>query len=508
VPTRCEADPPIPGALRAARRLLPALLSASLLAASGAAAVAPGSAAVRAVVTYDGAVPALPGVRVLESLPTLGALVVEGPASAVAGLPRQRGVRGVAPDVAVSFTGRPGAAPALRAATGLGGAAGRPGAGQGVRIAVVDTGVTDTPGLDRRSGRLVDAVDTSGGPAKGPFVDGYGHGTFMASVIAGGPAEGAKGEPVGVAPSATVLVVRVAQPDGRTRLSQVLGGLEWVAAHADRVDVANLSFSYTRPGTAYGADPLTDAVEAVRDAGITVVVSAGNDPTLVGDPGFTPRALTVGAADLTGGGAVVAPFSGSDTVAGVAKPDVVASGVGVLGVLPASSVLARDNPQARAGGRLWRGSGTSQAAAVTSGAVALLLEQAPDSTPAEVKAALRSAARPLPGERDGAGLLQLAAPGTVPGADEPSAGPGGSDPTGEGGFDANSWSANSWSANSWSANSWSANSWSANSWSANSWSANSWSANSWSANSWSANSWSANSWSANSWSANSWSWAG
>jgi serine protease AprX len=449
-------------------RLVCALLGASVVGVSGLAAV-PAAASVRAVVTYDGAAPPLPGLQVRQSLPSVRALVVEGPAAAVARAARVDGVRGVSPDVVVTFTGGPSDAPAVRAATGLGGDAGRPGAGAGVRIAVVDTGVTDTPGLNRRSGRLVDAVDTSASPKRGPLTDGYGHGTFMASVIAGGSAEGASGEPVGVAPGATVLVVRVAQPDGTTRLSQVLAGLDWVAGNADRVDVANLSFGSTRPGTGYGPDPLTDAVEAVRDAGVTVVVSSGNDPSLVGDPGFTPRALTVGAADLHGAAPAVAGFSGSDVVAGVSKPDVVASGVGVLGVLPPSSVIAKDNPKARVSGRLWRGSGTSQATAVTSGAVALLLQDRPGASPAQVKAALRRAAQPLDGVRDGAGLLRLGEVATDA-ADDPAYGPGTGDPTGEGGFDANSWSANSWSANSWSANSWSANSWSANSWSANSWS--------------------------------------
>jgi serine protease AprX len=143
--------------------------------------------------------------------------------------------------------------------------------------------------------------------------------------------------------------------------------------------------------------------------------------------------------------------------------------VAVLGVLPPASVLAKENPQARVSGRLWRGSGTSQATAVTSGAVALLLQERPDAAPAQVKAALRRAASPLEGTRDGAGLLRLG-PVATEAADDPAYGPGTGDPTGEGSFDANSWSANSWSANSWSANSWSANSWSANSWSANSWS--------------------------------------
>lgn len=451
-----EGDPETLETSVPVRPLLPALLGASLLAASGAAVHAPD---VRAVVTYDGAAPELHGLQVLTVLPAVRALVVEGSAAAVRRAARTPGVRGVSPDAPVTFTGGASDAPAVRAAAGLGGSAGTPGAGAGVRIAVVDTGVTDTPGLNRRSGRLVDATDTSASPRKGPLDDGYGHGTFMASVIAGGPADG-RGDPVGVAPGATVLVVRVAQPDGTTRLSQVLRGLEWVAARPEAVDVANLSFSYQRPGTAYGPDPLTQAVESVRRSGTAVVVSAGNDRGLVGDPGFTPVALTVGAADLTRRDADVAPFSGSDVVAGVQKPDVVASGVGVLGVLPPSSVLAKQNPRARAGGRLWRGSGTSQAAAVTSGAVALLLQERPAATPGQLKAALRRAATPLPdGDRDGAGLLRLG-PVTSDALDDPAYGPGTGDPTGEGAFNANSWSANSWSAHSWSANSWSANSWS------------------------------------------------
>ena len=166
---------------------------------------------------------------------------------------------------------------------------------------------------------------------------------------------------------------------------------------------------------------------------------------------------------------MVAAFSGSATVAGVAKPDVVANGVSVLGVLPPGSLVAEANPASHVGGAMWRGSGTSPAAAVTSGVVALLLERQPKASPAEVKALLRASARQLPGSRDGAGLLRVAF-GVAAGADEPTAGPGSGDPTGEGAFDASSWSASSWSASSWSASSWSASSWSASSWSASSWS--------------------------------------
>ena len=458
-----------------------ALLGSGLLTAAGATAPV-----LQAVVTYDGAQVTVPGVQVQTSLPGVRAAVVRGNAASLARLARTPGVRGLAPDDAVTLTGQKednDKRAGVLASTGLAGA-GRPDAGAGVRVAVVDTGVSDSAALSRSSGRLIDAVDTSrvreGGAIRtqGTFADGFGHGTFMASLVAGGPVRGSGGKAVGVAPGATVLVVRVADRDGSTSLSEVVAGLDWIASNPGSVDVANLSFSHERPGHAYGADPLTDAVDRVRDMGVTMVVSAGNERGRVGDPGFDPRVLTVGAADLSARRVRVAGFSGSAKVAGVAKPDLVANGVHVLGVLPPGSVIALANPAAKADGALSRGSGTSQATAITSGVAAMLLAEHPDATPAQVKASLRSAASPLRGSRDGAGLL-----GTT---DRLVSGPDGTaldgsgDLTGEGGFDANSWSANSWSANSWSANSWSANSWSANSWSANSWSANSWSANSWS----------------------------
>ena len=415
-----------------------------------------------AVAAYDAGVVTVPGVRVVASFDGVGAALVEGDAASLARLARADGVRGLSPDVAVRTSGHgSGGAGAVYAAAGLGGQAGKQHAGRGVRVAVVDTGVSDTVALDRASGRLVDAVDTStvgepggGVVTSGRFVDGYGHGTFMASVVAGGRVDG---HYLGVAPGATVLNVRVARPDGSSSLSKVLAGLDWVADHSDEVDVVNLSLSKERPFEAYGADPLTHAVEVVRAAGVTVVVASGNDASVVSDPGFTPQALTVGAADLTDGRASVAEFSGSGIVAGVRKPDVVASGVGVLGVLPAGSVIAAASPPARTDG-LSKGSGTSQATAVVSGLAALLLERHPGATPLQVKSSLRSAADDLAG-----------AP----------LGPADGDLTGEAAFDASTWGASSWGAGTWGAGTWGASSWGASSWAAGTWAAGTWGAGTW-----------------------------
>ena len=462
---------------------------AALAAAS--APVVPTLPVLQAVVSFDGRALPAAGVHVVSSLPALHMQVVRGSLPALGRLAATPGVRGVAPDFAVGVTGGQDddtdLGSGFLASAGLGGAAGRPGAGAGARVVVVDTGVSDTPALNRASGRLVDAVDTSSGTTQtgGRYDDGYGHGTFMADLVAGGPVDGTDGAAIGVAPGATVLVARVARQDGTTSLSRVLAALEWVYVHAADVDVANLSLSSHRPFHEYGADPLTDAVDKVRDAGVAVVVSAGNRRNELGDPGFDPKAITVGAADLDKDR--VAVFSGSDTVAGVEKPDVVASGVHVLGLLPPDSVLAQAPGTLQLPNGLFRGTGTSQAAAVTSGLAALVMAAHPGATPAQVKATLRCSATDLRGRRDGAGLVN-ASTALCSGPDGQAL-DGSGDLTGEAQFDASSWGASSWGASSWGASSWGASSWGASSWGASSWGASSWAASSWAASSWAASSW-------------------
>ena len=467
------------------RRTAASTMAAALLGASLGAA-APAGPLVQAVVSYRGVLAQVTGVQVLATLPTLHMSVVRGSASALRHLVGSDGVTGLAPDDALQLTSREDGdrgAKGVLASAGLGGNAGQRGAGAGVRVAVIDTGVSDTLALNRASGRLVDGADSSrvadGQPVAtgGTYDDGYGHGTFMADLVAGGPVEGTRGRALGVAPGATVVVVRVAKQDGTTSLSRVLGGLDWVASHASSVDVANLSLSHERPQDAFGADPLTAAVEQVRDAGITVVVSAGNTPGTVGDPGFDPKALTVGAAKVDHGRARVAGFSGSAEVYGVAKPEVVASGVDVLSLLPPNSVIAQSPDTMHLDHGLFRGSGTSQATAIVSGVAALFLADNPGATPLQVKASLRCAARDLPGRRDGAGLVQVSSE-VCAGADGQAL-DGSGDASGEIAFDANAWAANAWAANAWAANAWAANAWAANAWAANAWAANAWAGTDW-----------------------------
>jgi serine protease AprX len=477
-------------------------------------AAVPALPVLQAVAVFDGAPVSVPGVRTVAPLTSLHMAVVRGDVRALSRLAAAPGVRALDPDAAVELTGNDlaGLGDAVLASEGLGGTAGRAGAGAGARVAVVDTGVSDTAALDRASGRLVDAVDTSavtdGGDVRtsGTFADGFGHGTFMAGVVAGGPVDGTDGKALGVAPGATVLVVKVAKADGSTSLGSVLAGLEWVAEHADQVDVASIALSMRRPTPHYVNDPLTAAVKEIRAAGVAPVVAAGNKAGQVGDPGFSPQAITVGAADLDT--RRVAVFSGSAKVAGIRKPDVVASGVHVLGVLPTGSVLEQDDATRHLPHGLFRATGTSQATAAAAGVAALVVADHPSATPAQVKASLRCAADNLSGKRDGAGLVQ--APQQLCSGPDGQGLQGEGDLTGEADFDASSWGASSWGASSWGASSWGASSWGASSWGASSWAASSWAASSWAASSWAASSWAASSWAASSWAASSWaasSWA-
>jgi serine protease AprX len=388
--------------------------------------------------------------------------------------------------------------------------------GEGVTVAVLDTGVANVPDL---SGRLVPGIDLSG--EGNSLKDSYGHGTVMAGLIAGN-GQSSGGAYPGLAPDARIVSVKVAGRSGASDVSTVLAGLQWIGSHRDQYGINVVSISWGTPShQSTLVDPIDFAVERLWGMGITVVASAGNTgpgPMTVTKPGDDPAVITVGAfADagtVSWGDDTVTPWSAQGPTAdGVAKPDLVAPGRTLISVRSPGSVVEHGNPQALVSGGYIRGSGTSQATAVTAGGIALLLSAHPAWTPDQIKYSLTSTASPMRGvdsSKQGAGELRLsravgANPADAPqqnlqargfGSLEASRGgqhvvvacPGSTTPVeleGETDAQCNDWSAESWSAESWSAESWSAESWSAESWSAESWSAESWSAESWSVESWS-----------------------
>jgi serine protease AprX len=404
--------------------------------------------------------------------------------------------------------------------------------GSGVRVAMIDTGVAQVGDL---GDRVVARVDFTPG---GAGDDAYGHGTHLAGVVAGDGAA-SDGKWRGVAQGADIVSVKIAGADGATDVSVVIAALQWVVTHRDQYGIRVLTLAFGTDGTqSYAVDPLDAAVERAWAAGITVVVSAGNRGSgsgTINKPGDDPYVVTVGAAD-TQGTAVrsddeLAPFSSrGPTQDGLAKPDLVAPGTTIVSTRAVGSTIDQQHPSAVLDGDYFKGTGTSQSAAVVSGVAALMYQENPSLTPDRVKGILIGTAFGGPEYRNGGGAGLVDASGAVAAANtgpanpnanlDASAGTGSleasrgrfhveTDLDGDGVPDlvegeidvlGDPWDSTSWSSTSWSSTSWSSTSWSSmisenEGWSSTSWSSTSWSGMWWDSTSWSSTSWSSVSWS-------------
>ena len=431
--------------------------------------------------------------------------------------------------------------------------------GAGVDVAVIDTGVVPLPEL---ANRVVYGPDLSPESQVDAlrYLDSYGHGTFMAGLIAGRDPKltsvkaTTQSNYTGIAPDARVVSVKVSTYNGATDVSQVLAAIDWIVQHRQsgglNIRVLNLSFG-TDSVQDYRLDPLTYAAEVAWRAGIVVVAAGGNQGfgnARLNDPAYDPFIIAVGADDTRGtagsGNDLVPDFSAQGTATrGV---DFVAPGRSVISLRAAGSYIDTNFPNGRVGDRFFRGSGTSQAAAVTSGVVALLLQQRPELTPDQVKYILRGSAAPLPAETSvskGQGLVSVTRAMTfaTPSAStafqsfEPATGLGSLDAargsqrltdsgvvlTGEQDifaktFDTSKWaplslSGSSWTGGDWMGSSWTGSSWTGSSWTGSSWTGSSWTGSSWTGSSWTGSSWTGSSWTGSSWTGSSWtgsSWTG
>src|SRR5205085_152935 len=175
--------------------------------------------------------------------------------------------------------------------------------------------------------------------------------------------------------------VKVADAVGATDVSQVIAAIDWVVQHRHdnglNIRVLNLSFG-TDGSQDYLLDPLVHAADVAWNAGIVVVVAAGNrgsGSTRLDNPARNPRLIAVGADDTKGtvvsSDDTIPEFSSSGD--GVRNPDVVAPGQSIVSLRDTNSSIDMNYPDARVGTRFFRGSGTSAATAVVSGSAALLL---------------------------------------------------------------------------------------------------------------------------------------
>ncbi|MCU1677550.1 MAG: peptidase and in, kexin, sedolisin [Frankiales bacterium] len=198
---------------------------------------------------------------------------------------------------------------------------------------------------------------------------------------------------------------------GNTSQSTIIRGIDWVIQHRNdaglNIRVLNLSLG-AQNTTGYLNDPLSAAAERAWAAGIVVVASAGNDGnTGLLLPAADPYVIAVGAIDnlntVSAADDKLATFSNRGT-AGIRTPEFSAVGTHVVGLrVPGSYIDNTYSATGAASPSFFRGSGTSEAAAITSGAAALVLSQYPNATPDQVKALLTQNAMVLPGMLDGKG---------------------------------------------------------------------------------------------------------
>jgi serine protease AprX len=336
--------------------------------------------------------------------------------------------------------------------------------GQGVDVAVIDSGVAPIPGLD--TGNVIQGPDFSfESHSAYAHNDTYGHGTMMASIIAGrddpDPSVSVAhltpyswSDPrsfTGMAPGARVVSVKVADSSGAVDVTQMIAAIDWVVGHrhSDGLNIRVLNLSYGLEAVdGWLVDRLTSAVDAAWRAGIVVVAADGNNGQnelgVKADPGLNSPAMThsvIAVGSYHDGGSpyntvddTLPTYTANSSGSNKRNPDFVAPGQHVLalhdGGAGMDDEIAQDcgdaeqafyDGQSGAGfwntavepavaswpaslwstippltanwvspvtgpdGRFVRGSGTSEAAAVTSGAVALLLSKNPSLTPDEVK---------------------------------------------------------------------------------------------------------------------------
>ena len=274
--------------------------------------------------------------------------------------------------------------------------------GKGVGVAIIDTGLSASPQFASEIPALVGSYNALTGE-QGPIDDRTGHGTHLASLLSG------FGETFsGIAPQAKIVAIKAFDSEDRASALDIIDAVQWVLNNRARYNIRILNLSVSASTELpYHIDPLNMALTQAWIQGLVVVVSAGNEgpqPSSVTAPGNNPWLITVGAADYSTDGQwrSVAPFSGrGPTDSGHIKPDIVAPGTLLAGLRPAHAIRPEGEPDHFDAQGNWIASGSSQASAVVSGMIAVLLEARPELSNHDVKCLLANTALPLQGSPDG-----------------------------------------------------------------------------------------------------------
>ncbi|HEX2915581.1 MAG TPA: S8 family peptidase [Chloroflexia bacterium] len=353
--------------------------------------------------------------------------------------------------------------------------------GSGIGVAVVDSGINPMADFYTLMGknRIVASVAYNNDWNR-TIYDGYGHGTHIAGIIGGNNINDSSY--TGVAPMSNLINVKVSNDNGSSDTASLIQGLQWILDNKANynIRVVNISIN-SSVKQSYNVDPICAAAEILWFNGIVVVVSAGNSgQASLYAPANDPFVITVGAVNDNGtldtGDDKMANFSAfGKTTDGFNKPDLVAPGTNIVSVSAGGgTVLAREHPLNVVGSNYFKMSGTSVAAPVVAGTVALMLEANPALNPDQVKYRLKSTARAFDTTvRAGAGYLD--AYKAVTGTTTSTANTG--TPISKmlfTGLNPVNWSSVNWSSVNWSSVNWSSVNWSSVNWSSVNWTSTYW----------------------------------
>ncbi len=339
--------------------------------------------------------------------------------------------------------------------------------GQGVTVAIVDSGIKHKDFGNRvlASVRFISGNSSS--------TDQFGHGTHIAGIV-GGDGQSSKGAYIGVAPKVNLVDVKVSDDQGKSRMSDVVAGLQWVYQNHDRynIRVVNLSLN-SAAYESYHVSPLDAAVEILWFNKIVVVVAAGNvGKNALHPPANDPFVITVGAVDETG---ALATFSGYGTTGErFSKPDLVAPGVNIVSLLSSNgTTLAKQHRDHVVKNSFMRMSGTSMASAVAAGAIALLIQSNPRLNPDQIKYRLMATSSHPLGTGVAAGRVQVydaVHSTTTAGANKGTAASqllwSGGDPV--------SWNSVNWDSVNWDSVNWDSVNWDSVNWDSVNWDSDYW----------------------------------
>lgn len=254
--------------------------------------------------------------------------------------------------------------------------------GRGVTVAVLDTGIDignpDFAGRIAGQQCFCDNLDGSGCCPNGDWAqtgpgaarDDHGHGTHVSGIVAGGGANA----PAGIAPRANIVAVKVMDANNSFRsFSQIYRALEWIAEKRPDVKVINMSlgshtlFTSDACETTAVALGLSDVIDTLRDRGVLITASAGNEGSLTGTtmPACMEDVLGIGATYDSSGLQSARCEAANTYVDGVACFSNASEGLDL--VAPGADIVA-----SKRGGGWAKYAGTSMAAPHVAGTIALM----------------------------------------------------------------------------------------------------------------------------------------